>query len=80
MRCLHPRLLQVWACESLRDQFLSLPLPAVRCLLASESTAVAAENTALVALTGWVEEGPHGRGATAAQRKELLSLVGGVVV
>lgn len=65
----------MWACESLREQFLALPLPAVRCLLGSELTAVATENTALVALTGWVEEGPHGRAATAAQRKELLGLV-----
>ena len=66
---------QVWACESLRDQFLALPYPAVRCLLASEGTTVATENTALVVLTGWVEEGLYGRNATAAQRKELLNLV-----
>lgn len=66
---------QVWACEALREQFLALPYPAVRCLLGSEATAVATENTALVALTGWVEEGAHGRATTAAQRKELLSLV-----
>lgn len=66
---------QVWGCESLRDEFLALPFPAVRCLLGSELTAVAAENTALVALTGWVEEGTHGRSTTAAQRKELLGLV-----
>jgi hypothetical protein len=59
----------------MREQFLALPFPAVRCLLGSEATAVATENTALVALTGWVEEGLHGRGTTAAQRKELLSLV-----
>jgi hypothetical protein len=67
--------LQVWSSEALREQFLALPLPAVRCLLASEATSVAAENTALVALAGWVEEGPSGRAATPAQRKELLSMV-----
>lgn len=66
---------QVWSCEALREQFLALPYPAVRCLLDSGSTAVATENTVLVALTGWVEEGPHGRSTTSAQRKELLSLV-----
>ena len=71
--CLMPP--QVWACETLREQFLALPFSAVRCLLGSESTAVAAENTVLVALTGWVEEGSHGRSTTAAQRKELLGLV-----
>jgi hypothetical protein len=67
---------QVWSSEPLREQFLALPLPAVRCLLASEATSVAAENTALVALAGWVEEGPAGRAATPVQRKELLSMVG----
>lgn len=67
--------LQVWACETLREQFLTLPFSAVRCLLGSDATAVAAENTVLVALTGWVEEGSHGRSTTGAQRKELLSLV-----
>lgn len=66
---------QVWASEALREQFLALPLPAVRCLLASEATCVAAENTALVALAGWVEEGAAGQAATPAQRKELVSLV-----
>lgn len=75
MHTLRTWLLQVWSSEALREQFLALPLPAVRCLLASELTAVAAENTALVALAGWVEEGPAGRAATPAQRKELLSLV-----
>jgi hypothetical protein len=65
----------VWGSEGLRDQVLSLPLPALRCLLASEAAAVAAENTALVVLIGWVEEGVHGRGTTQAQRRELLSLV-----
>jgi hypothetical protein len=69
-------MLQVWSSEVLREQFLALPLPAVRCLLASEATSVAAENTALVALAGWVEEGTAGRAATPAQRKELLSMVG----
>jgi hypothetical protein len=34
-----------------------------------------AENTARVALAGWVEEGTAGRAATPAQRKELLSMV-----
>jgi hypothetical protein len=66
---------QVWACETLREQFLSLPFSAVRCLLGSDATAVAAENTVLVALTGWVEEGTHGSSTTSAQRKDLLSLV-----
>ncbi|WIA35734.1 hypothetical protein OEZ86_004136 [Tetradesmus obliquus] len=66
---------KVWASEALREQFLALPLPAVRCLLASEATCVAAENTALVALAGWVEEGAAGQAATPAQRKELLSLI-----
>lgn len=66
---------QVWADETQREQFLALPLPAVRCLLASEATAVASENTALVALAGWVEGGPAGRAASSAQRKDLLSLV-----
>jgi hypothetical protein len=66
---------QVWSSEVLREQFLVLPLPAVRCLLASEATSVAAENTALVALAGWVEEGTAGRAATLAQRSELLSMV-----
>jgi hypothetical protein len=69
----------VWSCEALREQFLALPYPAVRCLLDSSLTAVATENTALVALTGWVEEGPHGRSTTSAQRKELLSLVSPLV-
>lgn len=69
---------QVWACETLREQFLSLPFSAVRCLLGSDATTVAAENTVLVALTGWVEEGTHGRSTTGAQRKELLSLVSGL--
>jgi hypothetical protein len=66
---------QVWSLEVLREQFLALPLPAVRCLLASEATSVAAENTSLVALAGWVEEGTAGRAATPAQRQELLSMV-----
>jgi hypothetical protein len=65
----------VWGCEALRDQLLGLPFPALRCLLGADVTAVAAENTALVVLVGWVEEGRHGRAATPVQRKELLSLV-----
>lgn len=73
--CLLLLLLQVWSSEVLREQFLALPLPALHCLLASESTSVAAENTALVALAGWIEEGAVGSSATAAQRRELLSLV-----
>jgi hypothetical protein len=72
--------LQVWSSEVLREQFLALPLPAVRCLLASEAASVAAENTALVALAGWVEEGQAGRAATPAQRSELLSMVSDVPV
>eukprot|EP00879_Flechtneria_rotunda_P018787 GHRR01019720.1.p1 GENE.GHRR01019720.1~~GHRR01019720.1.p1 ORF type:complete len:287 (+),score=51.88 GHRR01019720.1:438-1298(+) len=66
---------KVWSTEQLREQFLALPLPAVRCVLASESTSVATENTALVALAGWVEEGRAGRSTTVAQRKEVLSLI-----
>eukprot|EP00775_Hariotina_reticulata_P008852 gene8853-9031_t len=66
---------KVWADEAQREQFLALPLPAVRCLLASEATAVASENTALVALAGWVEGGPAGKAATPAQRRDLLSLI-----
>lgn len=56
---------------------MALPLPALHCLLANESTSVAAENTALVVLAGWIEEGPVGRTVSAAQRRELLSLVSG---
>ncbi|KAF8057900.1 BTB/POZ domain-containing protein [Scenedesmus sp. PABB004] len=66
---------QVWSSEALREEFLRLPEPAVRCLLASEGTAVASENTALVALGGWVEEGAGAAGLTPAQRRELLGLV-----
>lgn len=44
----------------------------------STRTQVAAENTALVVLAGWVEEGPQGHRSTTEQLKELLGLVRGL--